>query len=793
MSDRQDNLIIDINIAGLYSDDSFTRELAIFQLQNHLDSEKVQLELASAMQREERPEIKFQIQSLLDLVKLENSLALTESDSSEHGPMPAEKLVKVWQAQKDFSAARFIEVLSGLDQQEWSGALLRVFNEERDLLRLIPFFSCNFSGLKNREILLKLAEMLDAELDVFVIRLLMFLSRNAPELVLKNIRRLLQHHNFYVKIHSLKLLFKFARPQALRLMHELVIKGSNKIAAVNMLFNFPFDDVRGIVVWLVENGALKQPELCRALENLVYNNPDLDFFEQLTRIEVLRGHEIPGLSQLKSVAAEGLIVAGLIRENKEKFSAQTRQKAADFIKQQSGIEIVGEEDQGAMMPVEPPSAEPQTADDAGAEPSCTEVETLAEKVEPVEAAGPADSNKPTESTETKIRTEPREQTALAEAAEPAESSESNEDLSALENKEAFVEADLDKIERLLADNSIEPLRLINLLKIVKSISAKMIAWLERQLSEASGENLILIMNLLAEKKYLRLEPHLPVLCLNSERIVSIQAIRLFRKHGRKRLLKLIEQWVKEDNEETWKAAMTALLQISIDEARMILLKVFLSTERVSLIKFFSPVFHISPDHHSLYELEKIFDKSRGPKRDALFDQIQLLKNALGLVKPSETAAISAESVKHGFKLQLDEIADSLEKFSYLADETELVEKLSGFLRRAWVPILAVLVLFVVAVYSFYNPSSQPAGGIEFTRVEQQIPNLEPGTVRFMTLEQYDPINMLWNAVGSDGTKFKLKLVKPERFAAGFRGNFKISAYRVSVSGYPVVSCELVQP
>ncbi|MGM0599271.1 MAG: hypothetical protein ACQETH_05555 [Candidatus Rifleibacteriota bacterium] len=731
MSNRLDHMIIDINLAGLHSDDWFTRELSIFQLQNYLADEKVQVELVRAKKKETHPDLKQQLQSLLDLISIEAGAF----ESWQEDEIAPQKPDEIWFKHANFTIDELLKQLEELDADDQIDTLCRIIKGEKNSLRLIPLFSKPHKLLKSNLVLGHLAAKLNSKNDIFLIRLLIFLSRNAPAYILNQLKPLLAHENFYVKVLALKTLFQFAPSQAIRLLNELVIVRKSNIAACNLLFLFPFENIKNIVTRLIEQRALSDTAIQKAIENLVLNNPDPEFFEQLVRLELLRGKEIPEIRRLRFKALDSLDIAGFLTKDKASFCEEAFARNASFLFEQTGLKIGEDSVNSLSSPVQNESLQTETAE--------------------------------------------------------------NSHIECIIAKDQLSKEDEKKLKHHFVSGYESAASLMKAVKKFKLNHGFVIKWLEDQLSEATPDLKIIAMQLLSELKFSRLLPHLPVLCLDQNRNVSANAIRIFRKHARRKLLKCIEQWLKEDNDKTWKASLTGLLQVRVDDARMILLQHFERTERVSFIKFFSPVFHVSPDFQTLFELEKILSSSRGAKREALCEQIELLKKALGVIKNDKSKAI-VEISQAGLQMKWDEISDSLEKFSYLADETELVERTINFIKSNRYILLAAFSIFLLALIYWQRPASnvvqkEADNSTLQGKTTQAIPRLEIGMRKFMTLNSYDPINQFWQATGSDGTIYKLKLIRPDQYSPGFKGNFKILAYRISFLGYPVVSCKHVTP
>jgi len=308
---------------------------------------------------------------------------------------------------------------------------------------------------------------------------------------------------------------------------------------------------------------------------------------------------------------------------------------------------------------------------------------------------------------------------------------------------------------------------------------------------------VLTIKLLAELNPARLLPHLPVLSVSENEMIVTQAIRLFRKHNLKGLLKQINSWLNEDRERSWKSAINALLQIKIETSRDILLKIFRITNRISLIKYFAPVFKISPDHITLFELELMSAESRGSKHELLEEIVNELKEALGVATQKDGATTDTSSLlSAGIQVKWNELRQSLDKIRYISKNDLLTDSLISFAERHIAK--ALIVTTMLFIYTFWPDNSlvENQGPEDPTitqrfEINQPAAELKPGDHKIFKLESYDPINRSWKATGLDGKVYKLKVPIPGDFTAGFKGDFKILYYSVTRLGYPVVACDLV--
>lgn len=737
-----DTYLFEAFLADLYSDDKFMRELSISQLHSFVAVPKVRFEIEKAMQRETDPYLKYKLEGLLNLCALEarQSEKVLPQQLEE---LDEEEIVQKWFSRDISNIKELFLHLAHLERAQGCEVFARIIQQEKELFRLIPAFSISNNLVKDPLIIKALANQLMAGDDIFVIRLIAFLKVHGPGFLLKHIQKLLKHTNYFIRVNAMLVLFKYAKPQALRLLEELVFsKEQLKRSAGGFLFLFPFEAVHCIVLSLIDSGGLKDEYLGKLIENLIYNNPDLEFFKKLTIIEVLRREEIPELTNLRMKSAQSLKLAGILKGDSELFCETSLTKAIEFIRKKSGVTVEPEERLESKIEVNTTSSAPKKTNISADERKILEILKL----------------------------------------------------KALGNDEKVCIREM--VLSGKADGFITPF-----LKVVLKFRPKdsrVIQWLEENIGKTNPKELLIIMKVLADLNPARLHPHLSVLCLNENNLISSQAIRLYRKLFHRELLKQIETWLREDNELTWKAALSAMLQLRIEDARNILLIAFQSTNRISLIKYFSPIFQISPDHMSLYQLGRLYENSSGKKKDILFEQIKMLKEALGLTSDkndeSESAKLLAES---GFQGKFEEFRERLDNIRYISDPDQIVQDINKLLEKHWLKIFA-FALFVLAIVFWPQEkliSDKRLAGKSLQKnfkIKAETPKVKIGSIKVFTLTSYDPINRHWRAKSLTGHTFKLKLQSPGDFKIGFKGNFAIKQYAVSSLGNPVVTCELTQ-
>ncbi|NLF95395.1 MAG: hypothetical protein GX569_01570 [Candidatus Riflebacteria bacterium] len=762
MQNLDNHYLLEIFLADLKSDKKFIRELAIFQLHHHIEIDKVRAELKDAAETESDPYLKTMIESLL--------ASTSQSDTSlvEQSPPPvanSDELLQQWRSRKLNNVAELIRQIALLPVEHQELAIRQLICEENEMFRLIPMFSLKHELTTKPQTIDTLAEMLMANDQLFVIRLIPFLAEHGRNHLTKALPQLLNHQNFMVRAESIRFLFKISRKHALRLLEELIFANpASRKSASTFLLLFPFEDVQNIVLSLIDSGSLQDPFLYRLITYLVANNPDPSFFKRLTVMQVLRGDDIPELVKVRREAAEALIIAGLIKEDIETFCSSSLDRVAEYIKERSGIKIV----------------------------SVAEEHEQKSAMSPIQLTSPATAEVEKKDTSTR-----QESVAIAETAQGGHANAAK--LQEMLAKSNLSDEDRVVLRRMVMEGQPSGLNelILNVIAKFKPSDSQAIKWLEDNLEGMPARESLLTIKMLAELNPARLLPHLPVLSVSENEMIATQAIRLFKKHNLKGLLKQINGWLNEDIERSWKSALNALLQIKIETSREILLKIFRSTNRISLIKYFAPVFKISPDHITLFELELMSAESRGSKHELLEEIVIELKVALGVATqkdgdPTDTTSL----LSAGIQVKWNELRQSLDKIRYISKNELLGESLINFGERHIAKALIVTAMLLIYIFWPDNSLVESHGPEDPTitqkfEINQSAAELKPGDHKIFKLESYDPINRSWRATGLDGKVYKLKVPVPGDFTAGFKGDFKILYYNVTRLGYPVVVCDLV--
>jgi len=803
MQNSNNDYLLEIFLADLKSDTKFIRELAIYQLHQHIDVVKVMAELRAAAEKESDPYLKSMLESLL-AASSQNEIPATETPDQV---VNQDSIIKQWHKRKLSSLQELFRQISLLPAEQHDLAMRQLICEETELFRLIPMFSLSNALIKEPQTIAVLAEMLTAKDQLFVIRLIPFLAETGRDHLIKALPKLLKHQNFMIRAETIRFLFKISRKHALRLLEELIFaNAASQKSASTFLLLFPFEDVQSIVLTLIDRGAMRDPFIKRLIQHLASNNPDMEFFKRLTAIKVLRGEEIEGIDDIRHEAAEALQVAGIISQSAKNFCVSSLSLVSNYIKERAGISI-GEklvEDEAIPLPEATPEAAPESTPTTVSESSHQKAPETETSSGPTPVSSTPQKEKPAASISRKslpeartAATAPPISTSIMSEAEKPSADELK--LKQMLELDTLSNDDATFLRKLLLSGQTASFNDLILKTIgkFKPSDSQAIRWLEENLETLSANDAIVAMKLLSELNPSRLLPHLPVLSMSENSMTATQAIRHFKKYNLKGLIKQIDSWLQEDSERAWNAALNALLQLNIEISSEILLKVFKTTNRISLIKFFMPVFKISPDHMCLYELELLTAESRGNKHELMEELTGELKTMLGLASQTESEGASTSGlVSAGLHLKWEELKQSIDKIRYISKNQLAAESLISFFEKHIGKML--IVTTIMFIYCFWpdtsmpEPDAVPGSDVKNTfEIKAAVPELKAGEHKIFTLESYDPINRSWRAKGLDGKVYKLKLPIPGNFSPGFKGDFKVLYFSTTRLGYPIVTADLV--
>ncbi|EKD83029.1 MAG: hypothetical protein ACD_39C00929G0001, partial [uncultured bacterium] len=167
---------------------------------------------------------------------------------------------------------------------------------------------------------------------MLVIRVVSLLTRLMPAKLVAHLPGLLLHKNFQIRLMAIKALHLLSKPEAIRLLNELMFSSdsSNRKSAFSFLFVLPFNDTGDIVLRLIERVDLPK-NLDQVIRFLIYNNPDQKFFKRITLSYLLHGRKIAALKNYWSLAARSLIVSGLVKKTEQELINETLAETRAFI------------------------------------------------------------------------------------------------------------------------------------------------------------------------------------------------------------------------------------------------------------------------------------------------------------------------------------------------------------------------------------------------------------------------------------------------------------------------------
>jgi HEAT repeat protein len=168
--------------------------------------------------------------------------------------------------------------------------------------------------LKNEEVKEKLVRLLVDSNSLLSFLAFSVLSRIDSGLLLKKLPTLLKNDKLHIKINAIRVLFKISEHESIRLLEQFVFNSNQDIYQRNIAFSamflFPFNKIRHLILKVLKEEDISL-NIFKLIGNLVKNNPDPLFLEQLILITIIKGDKSGKLVQLCQVAAKSLILAEL--------------------------------------------------------------------------------------------------------------------------------------------------------------------------------------------------------------------------------------------------------------------------------------------------------------------------------------------------------------------------------------------------------------------------------------------------------------------------------------------------
>lgn len=262
--------------------------------------------------------------------------------------------------------------------------------------------------------------------------------------------------------------------------------------------------------------------------------------------------------------------------------------------------------------------------------------------------------------------------------------------------------------------------IINAIKVIKGIKSKnrnLLRWLEELFDFNDVKITSLTMGTILELDKSRLLPHLRHLVHNTNQIISGQSIRMYRKHFPKEFSTQIKFWINEEKETSWQVALTGLMQMSIEKSREILLAFFKTKESPDLIKFFGPVFLITPDRETVYSLLEIATHSSKLKQKSLSELIEQLKSELEIFSEFEDSSI---------KKQWEEAAIKIKQIHYYTSDKLASQKWRQHLTNpVFIFFIAFMIITGIYTLTFSNRNENKDGIKQYQRQKESFKAIIP--------------------------------------------------------------------
>lgn len=304
------------------------RQYAISQLQNFIDNEKVIEALKARLLIEDNPECRQDISEALNLV----AAPAISSEITAGQALQADEIIGLWKTADTTKLAELIKHVKLLDSEDQVKICCAVLSNHKSPAQIVPVLSLSRKIMMRDEVNACLEKLITAESSLVVIRIVSLLTRLKPVTLVPHLPALLTNRNLQVRLVAIKALHLLSRPEAIRLLHELMFSedSAKRRSAFSFLFLLPFNDTGDIVLRLIERSDMPK-SLEQVIGFLIYNNPDQRFFRRLTISYLLHGKKIESLKNFWSLAARSLVVAGLATGSEQDLKNETLAAARAFI------------------------------------------------------------------------------------------------------------------------------------------------------------------------------------------------------------------------------------------------------------------------------------------------------------------------------------------------------------------------------------------------------------------------------------------------------------------------------
>ncbi|MGM0597491.1 MAG: HEAT repeat domain-containing protein [Myxococcota bacterium] len=323
------DLQINLCLEDINSPDSLVRQFAITQLQNFTGNKTVISALEARRKIEENIECLNDLNEILSLSTPGNSqVSISEIDR----PQTTDEIIGLWNTIPPAQLGELVKQVKNFEVDEQIKVCCEILCRQFSAAQIIPILSLSRKVMMNERVINCLEKLLNTQSSLLLARIVALLTRLKPAKLIAHLPRLLINKNLQVRLAAIKALYLLSKPEAIRLLTELMFSKntSNRQYAFSFLFLLPFSDTGDIVLRLIEQADLPK-SLDRIIRYLIYNNPDQVFFRRITISYLLHGRRIAALKSYCLLAAKSLVVSGLVKKSSKELISESQEAAKKFI------------------------------------------------------------------------------------------------------------------------------------------------------------------------------------------------------------------------------------------------------------------------------------------------------------------------------------------------------------------------------------------------------------------------------------------------------------------------------
>ena len=327
------SILRDSFINDLSSKDKLVRELALMQLGNEITDPTVLTAIEKAYTSEVDPFLKNELKKLIELSGQAKSY-----DTSTEVINPNQTISERWlNSQSKESRRNLLKELKSKAPEELEKSLIEIFSNTTNSEQITPLLSLAIKKIKKENLKPIVTRLLSSSNPFFLYRMLLVILSKAPQLAIKKIPEFLQNPNFYIKLTALRLLHKVSPNDSIKLLEKVIVERPElKTFAASALLLFPFNHVSRIIINLIDKKQEFSKEL---IQYLIENNPDENFLDQITILDLRKNQEDKEIEQYRYLAAKALIEAEIINSTIPGLLNSSTKKAAQFLKKNFGLNI----------------------------------------------------------------------------------------------------------------------------------------------------------------------------------------------------------------------------------------------------------------------------------------------------------------------------------------------------------------------------------------------------------------------------------------------------------------------